>query len=391
MEIFMKKIQILLTLIITIALLCFGCGKNEPATETDNNAAKQAAEDNKLSLNKISAPRWDDISPDFYIDIMLCYDNNDYDYDDDDFVYSSDCDYEIPAYENMKNICEKNKEYITDKGKYKDNEGNTHDAVYFFYNNNAYVLYDTEISEDVPEEETSTWVHLRNRMIWDEIDYSDPRNGIYQEYLVKVPFPVCVNIDSYTVRECWENEENWDEKHLFSLCTFDEAKKFYNMFSEGTAFVDDENEVIKVRGTVSSPKSNENKPVWAILDFRNKTYEVQNENGSFYHSCNTLYDRIEKNYRSAGTIDGKEVIYDLCFNIIIKENGKRRILMDDREMNDFLEHKIPGYNCVCEDCTLKLIKIKGKKYYFDVTAVMMEDGHKWTYNNTLVMKDDFSK
>ena len=58
------------------------------------------------------------------------------------------------------------------------------------------------------------------------------------------------------------------------------------MFEDGTVVVDNNNRVIKVRGTVASRGSNDSspvwdsgvvwnsRPVWAIFDFKNQTYEV---------------------------------------------------------------------------------------------------------------------
>ena len=54
-------------------------------------------------------------------------------------------------------------------------------------------------------------------------------------------------------------------------------------------------------------------------------------------------------------------------------------------MDDFLEG-IPGWSSVGEEMELKLTKIKGKKYYFDVTATLNDDG-EWTHNDTLVVEE----
>lgn len=398
----MKK-KGLITIALFVALLCSGCGNNEPVTETDSNKTKQVVdttaepteltepsesdisdetldtsetsetgdiEQEMLPFNTLSVVKWDEMSHDFYIDVERYYADNEY------YNYYR-CDDDIPPEESMKKICKKNKENLTGKGEYIDNEGNAHDAAFFFKNNNAYVLYG------------DTHIYFQNRMIWDEIDGYDE--------IVKVPFPVSLPIEYYSVRECFENNESWEEKYLFPRCTFEEAKEFYRMFEDGTVVVDNKKQVIKVRGTVASRGSNDSspiwdsgvvwdsRPVWAIFDFKNQTYEVQNEDGTFYHSCETLYNKIESEYKSAGIIDDKEVIYDIGCNVIVKENGKRRIIMNEEEMNEFLED-IPGYNCVGEDCILKLTKIKGNKYYFDVTATLYDES-KWTHNDTLVIKE----
>lgn len=394
-----KLITLTFTITLTIALFCSGCGNSEPDGNETEQAEKNVSEQSEtaetaeteenIAMNKISAVRWDDMSNDFSLDVML---RNEQDY----YGYGSGYDYDISDSENIKKICERNGNYLTGKGKYTDEEGIVRDAVYYFKNNNAYVLYDVVhiIDNYGSEDEQATRLCLRNRMICDLIDFDETG-----EYIVKVPFPVYVDILDYNVRLCWEEDEKWDEKHLFSLCTFNEAKEFYSMFSDGTALVDEESEVIRVRGTLSSEKTNDNKPIWAVLDFKDKTYEVQNEDGSFLHSCKTVYDRIEKEYISAGTIDGKEVIYDLGNNIIIKENGKRRILMGGFELEDFLDDNIPGYSCVCKDCVLKLIKIKGNKYYFNVKATMEEPvfdvnatmeelvNQTWTVDDTLLIEE----
>lgn len=389
-------------LIIAVALFCSACGKNDNVNEkgtteiTDDRDTiadsevkasseeiekSEETEEDELPFDKISVARWDDLSHDFYIDAKLYYAKNYYE-------YSSACDYKLPPEENIKKIYKKNKEYMTVKGNYTDYEGEDHEAVYYFNNNNAYVLYGTEESEGVTEITKSTWVHLRNRMIWDDYVYFDYDKEIADEYIVKVPFPVCVSIDYYSVRDCWEKGESLDEKYLFSHCTYDEAKEFYNMFSEGTATFNDEIKVIQVCATLSSKKTNEIKQVLAILDFKNKTYEVKSDDGTFVHSYDTMCNEIESEYKSAGTIDGKEVIYS-TYGVIIKENGKHRILMREEELNDYLD-EIPGYNCVGEDISLKLTKIKNDKYYFDVTATLEEDG-KWTEKEVLVVKDKSSK
>ena len=156
----MRKISLLLAF--TIALLCSGCGNNRPVTDTDSNKSDQVVdttaepaepteaamsdesldssdiaqtgedEQEMLPFNTLSVVKWDEMSHDFYIDVELYYANNEYynyyRYDDD-----------IPPEESMKRICKKNKENLTGKGEYIDNEGNAHDAAFFFKNNNAYV------------------------------------------------------------------------------------------------------------------------------------------------------------------------------------------------------------------------------------------------------------
>lgn len=345
------------------------------------DACTYAEEYIDLPAGRISAARWDDMTLDFYLDLSMYYASNSY-------CHSATFNAMLAPEENMKTICSKNSEYLVDRGTYKDYEGNTHDAAFFLKNDNAYVLYNTEEYEGAEQQTKYTYAHLVNMMIWDELDFSSSSH----EYIVKVPFPVYVMIDYYEAKECWSNNERWDKKHLFSLCSFDQAKEFYSMFSEGIASTDEKSKVIKVRGTITSKKTNESKPVFAVLDFKNKTYEIQYEDGSLYHSFESMNKDIENSYSSAGIINGKEVIYGssiYALDVYVIENGKRRLLMDTDEMSDYLD-SIPDWSCVGQSLELKLTNIKGNKYYFDVTATMKEDG-EWTHNDRLVIKDKLRK
>ena len=393
-----KKRKLLLSAI-ALGLLLSGCNKNEqvekkentetnqisevlteqketesPPIITDEPAEYEEEEYEVLPYDKIAVARWDDTAYDFCVDAKLYYAKNIYNH-----YYK--CDYEILPEDNFGSICKRNKEYLIDKGTYKDEYGTGHDAAYFFYNNNAYVLYETQECEGT-ENVTSTLIHLCNRMIWDDIDSSDKR------YIVKAPFPVSMSIDSWALMSYWQDEKNkesWDKANLFSCCTYDEAKEFYSMFSEGTAVIDEENKVIKVRGTATSEETKENKNVWAIFDFNNNTYEVQNEDGTIFHSIASYIEEIEKMHSSAGIIDGKEVIYNIGGCIYVIENGKRRTILNQDGMEDFLDG-MSGYSCVGEECVLKLTKIKGDKYYFDVTATFDDDG-VWISDYKLVIEN----
>lgn len=393
-----KKRKLLLSAI-ALGLLLSGCNKNEqvekkentetnqisevlteqketesPPVITDEPAEYEEDEYEVLPYDKIAVARWDDTAYDFCVDAKLYYAKNDY-------YHYYKCDYEILPEDNFGSICKRNKEYLIDKGTYKDEYGTEHDAAYFFYNNNAYVLYETQECEGT-ENVTSTLIHLCNRMIWDETDCTE------NNYIVKAPFPVGMTISYFDIRSHWENEKNkesWAEKYLFSCCTFEEAKDFYDMFSEGTAVIDEDNKVIKVKGTACSDESNKKKIVWAVFDFKQNTYEVQNADGSLFHSVDTCIEEIKAGYSSAGIIDGKEVIYDIGGCIYVIENGKRRTILNQEGMEDFLDG-MSGYSCVGEECVLKLTKIKGDKYYFDVTATFDDDG-VWTSDYKLVIEN----
>jgi len=392
----MNKTNLLIAFIFMIALTCAGCTNNKPVTESSGKTEISEITEIPLKTAEPEEPLcYDDVYDDTYCeDVVLwdkcsvaCWDGISHDFEINVNPFDSGTHYEYgpgSGYDvndsELENIRDNNREYLTEEKEYTDCEGNTYDALYFFKNNNAYVLYESEEDEGFTEIKIVMKVNLRNRMIWDEIDYS-----FEEPYVVKVPFPVCVEIDYYGIRKYWSRGENWEKKVLFSHCTFEEAKEFYDMFSKDVAVIDDKNKIIKVQGRLAGEEKKKIKPMWAILDFKNKTYKVQHEDGSFYHSCETMYDRIEDEYISAGKIDGKEVFYDIGYNIYVLEDGKRRMIFDDLGMEK-LTDDIPGYNCVGEECVLKLTKIKDDKYYFDVKVTLVEDG-EWTQEYTLVIED----
>ena len=280
--------------------------------------------------------------------------------------------------ETLDKICKKNPSYFVKKGTYRDSDGERYQAAFFFKDNNAYVLHKTSW-----EGENHNRMRLANRMLVDKMDYWDEDSSMLE---IKLPFPSYVEFSDYDLEESWNHNKRWEETSLFSLCTFQEAREFYGMFSKGTATTDEKNKRIRVCGT-AVPTEGKQMDVVAILDFKNKTYTVEKKNGTFLHSCQSFYDSIASRYKCIGRQKETEMLCDNQGQLFVVEKGKRKMLVSCEQMSEQLEKLGYPWNCVGESMKLKLTKIQNHKYYFDVILTFNEEG-RWTEKTHFVIDEN---
>ncbi len=380
--------------LVSIILLCtlgmIGCGTNDKKAASNANAPKPAMETeftveatagnavvdydakksdlvdppDKVQSYEISVERWDRLENDFSVEVMK------YGSPGSDIEECGLCEVCLAYEETLDRICKRNKEYFIKRTNYYDEDGKIYKAALYLKNNNCYILHKSHYKN-----EKHSRIKLVNMMLVD---------GLEDELKIKVPFPTYIDVREYDLEEDWEKSVVWGEKNIFNRYSFEDMKLFYKMFSKDTTVISDKEKTIKVRGTAYD-FDNKQIDVWATFDFKNHKYTVKNVKGELIHSLDTMYDRLEKKYESAGTVGGIEFRYDKQTGKIFKvENKKKKEWFSGYELSDLLG----AWNCCGMYIKFKLKDSKDKEhYYFDAVAHFEEDG-EWVEHLTFVFDKD---